>query len=160
MFGGITLKYRRRLKYYFIRLFRLKDSPKAVAGGAAFGLLTHFYPTFGFGPLFAVAMAGLFRTNIVAATLAWAVFMPLFPILFYLNFLMGDFLIGVPTKHIAYALHGMAHIRFWDIMKVGQAFFLGALVNGTIEVIIIWWLGAKFLNKHRKDALGLIKRIL
>lgn len=154
------MTYRRRLKFYLLKLFRLHDSPKAVAGGIAWGAFVHFYPTFGFGPLIAVGMARLFGANMVAATVGWAVFMPLFPLFFYLNFLVGDMLTGVPTENIWYAIQGMSSLRLKDILLLGKAFTLGFLVNGLLEVILLWWGGYVLFKRYRREALSLIRRVL
>ncbi len=150
------MKYRRRLKYYLIKLCRLKDSPKAVAGGLAWGAFVHFYPTFGLGPLIAVFMAGLFRTNIVAATVGWAIIMPLFPVFFYFNFIIGDFLIGVPADNIVMAIQGFSHISLKDIFLVSKAFVVGSIVNGILGVSFIWASGFCLLKKYRKEILCFI----
>lgn len=147
------MKYRRRLKYYLIKLCRLKDSPKAVAGGLAWGAFVHFYPTFGLGPLIAVFMAGLFRTNIVAATVGWAIIMPLFPLFFYFNLKIGDFLIGLPTSNIVMALHGLSHISLKDVFLVSKAFIIGSVINGILGVVFIWVAGFCLLKKYRKEIL-------
>ena len=154
------MTYRRRLKYYLLKLFRLHDSPKAVAGGIAWGAYVHFYPTFGLGPFLAVALARLFRTNMVAATVGWAVFMPLFPFFFYLNFIVGDWLTGVPTENIWQAIQGMSNIRWRDLWMLGKAFTMGFLVNGLIEVISFWWIGYILFKRYRKQALYFIQRVL
>ncbi|MFZ5754662.1 MAG: DUF2062 domain-containing protein [Bacillota bacterium] len=154
------MTYRRRLKFYLLKLFRLHDSPKAIAGGIAWGAFVHFYPTFGFGPLIAVGMARLFRTNMAAATVGWAVFMPLFPFFFYLNFLVGDLITGVPTENIWQAIQGISHICLKDILLLGKAFTLGFFVNSTLEVILFWWGGYILFKRYRKEALLLIRRIL
>lgn len=154
------MKYRRRAKFYLLKLFRLHDSPKAVAGGIAWGTFVHFYPTFGFGALFAVGLARLFRSNMIAATLAWGITMPLFPLLFYLNFKTGDFLLGKHMTHLHMAVQGMAHLRFKDLVLAGEVFFLGSFINGVIGLLLIWWIGYLLFKRYRKNTLNWIKRVL
>lgn len=153
------MKYRRRLKYYLIRIFRLQDSPKDVAGGLAWGTFVHFYPTCGFGALFAVLMARIFRTNMVAATVGWAVTTPLFPLFFYLNILSGEFMLGrQPGLNItAAAVHSL---RLRDVIYLGKAFTMGSIVNSFGSVFFLWWLGYIALKRYRKDTLNFIRRVL
>lgn len=154
------MKYRRRLKYYLLKLFRLHDSPKAVAGGFAWGTITHFHPFFGFGPLLAVGLAGMFRTNMMAATVAWALTLPLFPLLFYFNILMGDLIVGVQTENIFSVIQGMSHIKMHQIILLGKAFIIGSIVNSVVAVIFIWWWGTVMFKRYRKRALCYIRRVL
>lgn len=150
------MTYKRRLKYYLIKLCRLHDSPKSVAGGFAFGALVHFYPTFGFGGLLAVALSSLFRTNNVAATLSWAILSPLFPVLFYLNIVIGSIFFEPAERSLDRLI--MVHVSWRDVMHLGKAFFIGALINGLIAAVIIWWLGYLVLKYNRKTILRFIRR--
>jgi len=154
------MTYRRRLKYYLIKLCRLHDSPKSVAGGFAWGTIIHFYPTCGFGALFTMALAGVFRTNMVAATLAWAVTMPLFPFFFYLNFVVGDHLVQPATSNVHLAVSGLEHFRWRDILLLGKAFIVGSVINSMISVIVLWWLGYVIMKRYRKTVLNLIRRVI
>lgn len=148
--------YRRRLKYYLIKLCRLHDSPKSVAGGFALGTIVHFYPTFGFGALFAVALSSLFRTNNIAATLAWAITSPLFPVLFYLNIVVGCIFFAPAERSITKLI--MVHVSWRDVLHLSKAFFLGAVINGIIAAAILWWLGYLVLKYNRKNILRFICR--
>lgn len=153
------MKYRRQLKYYLIKIFRLQDSPKDVAGGLAWGTFVHFYPTCGFGAIFAVLMARIFRTNLVAATVGWAVTTPLFPLFFYFNILSGERILGQePGLRISMA--AIHSLHFKDIIYLGKAFALGSILNSIIGVLILWWLGFIALKRYRKNALGFIRRVL
>lgn len=152
--------YRRRLKYYLIKLCRLHDSPQAVAGGFAVGTIIHFYPTAGFGALFAVALSSLLRTNNIAATLAWAITSPLFPFLFYLNLVVGCALFEPAGRSVSKMIINIVHIGWRDILHLGKAFFLGALINCVIAAAVLWWLGYLVLKHNRKKILNFIRRTI
>lgn len=153
------MKYRRKTKFYLLKLFRLHDSPKAVAGGLAWGTFVHFYPTCGLGALFAVGIARLFQTNLMAATLGWAITTPLFPLFFFLNFQMGEFILG-PCADITYSMHFIRHLRLRDIIIIGKVFTYGAVINGILGVALLWWLGYLLLKRYRKETLDFIRRML
>ncbi len=154
------MKYRRRIKYYLLKLFRLQDSSKAVAGGIAWGVFVHFYPTCGFGALLAVGLAGLFRANLIAATLGWAISMPLFPLFFYLNYLMGDLLLGQSPAMVHQSLHVATVVELRELLYVGQAFLIGSAMNGLIVVTLTWWVLYLLLKRYRTTALKFIRKKL
>lgn len=149
--------YRRRLKYYLLKLCRLHDSPRAVAGGFAWGMVTHFYPTFGFGPLFAVGLAKIFRTNLVAATLAWAITMPLFPLFFYFNVITGDLFV---ERDVRMAIYKISRIKLKGVLILGKAFIIGSIVNGLLAAVTVWWVGTIILKCYRKEIITCIRRSL
>lgn len=153
------MKYRRRLKYYLIKVFRLHDSPKDVAGGLAWGTFVNFYPTFGFGALLAVFMARFSRSNYVAATVGWAISAPLFPLFFYFNILSGEFVLG-HERGLRLSAAAIRCLRFRDVIFLGKAFTLGTVINSSLSAIAMWWLGYIALKKYRKRALNFIKRSL
>ncbi len=154
------MAYRRRLKYYLIKLCRLQDSPRAIAGGFACGTVIHFYPTCGFGALFAVGVARLFRTNLIAATLAWAITLPLFPLLFYLNLVTGTFVHNLTMNRMNLNAAKITHIHIKSILLVGKVFLLGSVINGLLGAVIIWFSGYLILQRHRKEVICFISRVL
>ena len=151
--------YRRRLKYYLITLCRLKDSPRAIAGGFACGTAIHFYPTCGFGALFAVGIARLFRTNMIAATAAWAIMMPLFPLFFYLNLVTGTVVDNLTINRINLVAKKLSQINMHSVLLMGKAFLLGSIINGLIGTAIIWFSGYILLKRNRKKVLRIICRV-
>lgn len=150
--------YRRRVKYYLIKLCRLHDSPLSVAGGFAVGTIIHFYPTAGFGALFAVGLSSLLRTNNIAATLAWAITSPLFPFFFYLNLVVGTMLFEPAERSISKIINNIVYVGWKDILHLGKAFFLGAIINSIIAAAVLWWLGYMILKHNRKNILRFIRR--
>lgn len=158
--GGKKVVYRRRFKYYLIKICRLQDSPKSVAGGFAFGTVVHFYPTCGFGALVTVVLAGLFRTNIAAATLAWAFTMPLFPVMFYLDFVVGHLFVKPVNCSVSPLVRNVSHSGWKSLMLLGKAFLIGALFNGIVATIILWWTGYIILKRYRKNILRFVCRVL
>jgi uncharacterized protein (DUF2062 family) len=152
------VNYHRRLKYYLIKLCRLQDSPKSVAGGFVLGTVVHFYPTSGFGALFAVGLSRLFRTNCIAATIAWAITIPLFPLLFYLNILIGCIFVEPAEKSISKLFYNFSHLGWTDFLLLGKAFFIGSIINSIVATIILWWLGYIILKRYRKNILSFICR--
>jgi uncharacterized protein (DUF2062 family) len=67
----------RWLRYGYIRLVRINDSPQKVATGLAVGVFLAIFPTFGLGILIALALAIFFRFNKAAAILGCLIMNPL-----------------------------------------------------------------------------------
>jgi uncharacterized protein (DUF2062 family) len=138
----------------------LKDSPRAISGGFACGMGTHFYPTFGFGPLFAVGAARLSGTNMVAATAAWAITMPFFPLFFYLNIVTGTAVDNLNINRINLVTKRLSQIDISTVLHVGKAFLIGSVVNGLFGTAVMWLTGYILLKRHRKKVIGFICRVL
>jgi uncharacterized protein (DUF2062 family) len=71
---------RRRLKAHGRKLFVIKDTPHAIASGAAIGVFLGFTPLFGLKTLLALLLAALFRVNKIAAVVAVSLHDLLFPL--------------------------------------------------------------------------------
>lgn len=55
------MNIKRILKFYLIRLFRLKKGAKQISLGLVAGFVPNWFPTFGLGPLISVVLARLVR---------------------------------------------------------------------------------------------------
>src|SRR6266851_8415445 len=64
---------RKWLKEHSLKVLAIRDTPEAIAGGVAIGLLIGFSPLFGFKTLLTIFVAWVTRSNILAAVLASAV---------------------------------------------------------------------------------------
>ena len=90
-------------------------------------------------------LAGVLRVNIPAAILGDVLLKSFFPLFFYFNLLVGDFLVGIRPHHIPqllFKLLNVAHFDFAELRHFGKAFFLGAVVNtlvfGTMLCVIVY----------------------
>jgi len=152
------MTYRRIVKYYLLRFFRIATSPFSAAGGFACGTVVHFHLTSGFGLPLALFLAKITRTSCIASSLAWALTMPLVPILFYLNFLTGDLILQQTTPDILHAIRDLTTLKFYRLLVIGKAFIIGGIFNTFFGLIIIWFLGFLFLKKYRTPALDFVKK--
>ncbi|HEX7125562.1 MAG TPA: DUF2062 domain-containing protein, partial [Thermodesulfobacteriota bacterium] len=66
---GVSRRVGRVLRYYYLRLVRIDDSPEKIGGGVALGVFLGIFPTFGLGLLLAVALAHRVHVNRAAALL-------------------------------------------------------------------------------------------
>jgi len=154
------MTYRRKTKYYLLRFLRIATSPFSAAGGFACGMFVHFHLTTGLGLPLAFTLAKMTRTSCIAASLAWALTMPFFPIFFYLNFLTGDFIFGESTPDIFLAIQDLAILKFSRFLTIGKAFIIGSIINSLIAFFSVWFLGFIFLKKYRRKALNFVLKYL
>lgn len=144
-------KLLRIIKFLLLRLLRINDSAHGIAVGFTMGLLINFTPTFGIGPILSAICARLFKGNPVAGFIGGLAFLWVFPILFYLNLLVGGALLTIEI------------IDFKDIVgvldagvQIGEAFFIGMLINILIFGTIFYFFIFIIVNKYRMDMLMFI----
>ena len=154
------MTYKRKIKYYLLRFLRVATSPFIAAGGFACGTIVHFHITSGFGLAIALFLAKLTRTSCIASSLAWALTMPLTPVVFYLNFITGDLLLGQKTPDIIIAIKDLTLLRLYSILVIGKTFIIGSLINSLLGLFLIWFSGYFFLKRYRKPALKFVKKYL
>jgi uncharacterized protein len=88
------MNLRRKIRYCFIRLRRLKGDPKKIAWGMALGVFIGVTPTIPFHMISALALAHLLRISRVAAVMGCWVSNPItVPPLYYFSFKLGKWLL-------------------------------------------------------------------
>ncbi len=122
------------------KLFSLKDTPHAIAGGVAIGVLIGFTPLWGVKTLLSLGLAYALRCNPIAAVIAVSlhdVLLPFAPFLMRLEYDMGYWLISHP-HHLPPKLdlhHSHAHLEellHWTtFLNVGLPLLIGSLILGV-----------------------------
>jgi uncharacterized protein len=154
------MKLRRRIKYYLIRLFRLKASPHQVAMGLAIGFTPNWLPTFGLGPMLSIALAKIARVNVISAFIGGVIGAPFWPILFLLNYRVGGLFINKPLR-----VNELEDIEYIEVVNdtVGSLqsgslqFIAGASVNLVLSSLLIYLLVFLLFNKYRVSILNKLK---
>jgi len=83
----------RWLRYGYIRLVRINDSPQKIATGLAVGVFLAIFPTFGLGIVIALALAIIFKFNKAASILGCLIMNPLTtPFFWTASSVLGAFL--------------------------------------------------------------------
>ena len=149
----------RILKYYAIRIFRIKASAEDVSLGLAIGFIPNWYPTFGTGPALSVILAKIFRGNLISAffgglsgTLFW-------PFMFYLNYKVGGFILRLYFSlfgNVAVTSH-LTHLHLKS-ETIGLKFVLGAVINTVCFSLLIYFISLFFIRKYRVAYLKFGKR--
>ncbi|MGG0720538.1 DUF2062 domain-containing protein [Robertmurraya massiliosenegalensis] len=157
------MKIKRRIKYYFIRLFRLKGSPHQVAAGLTMGFLPSWFPTFGLGPVLSVSLAKLTRSNEVAALVGGVIGTPIWPLLFLFNYKIGSLLLDRQPK-----VDGLEEVDYINALQHtiegvtgshsrGFSFLIGAITNIFVFSILIYLVAYLIFKKYRVSILEKIR---
>lgn len=149
---------RRRVKYFLLRFLRLPGTPGKLALGFALGACVNFFPTFGFGIPVAIFIVGLFRGNIPGGIIGDLLFKPLFPVFFYLDFVVGGYFRGQPVKNIALAVKEMACLRIDAIKILGSTFLIGALINSLVLGTFLFFLVYLIFKSFRRDMIRIVQQ--
>jgi uncharacterized protein len=154
------MKWKRRSKYYLIRLFRLKASPHQVALGLALGFVPNWFPTFGIGPVLSAGIAKITRVNLIAAIIGGFIGTPLWPFFFLLNYKVGSLFYHMPSKvteiqEVEYLEAVSDTVDSWHSGSV--QFLEGALINSLLSSIIIYLIVYFLFKKYRIPILTRIR---
>ncbi|MFF5994522.1 DUF2062 domain-containing protein [Lysinibacillus sp. KU-BSD001] len=157
------MKIARRMKYYLLRLFRLNASPHQVAVGFTMGLIPHWFPTFGLGPVLSIGLAKLARANTVSAIVGGVMGTPAWPLLFLLNYQVGSLLLDRKTtvdevEDVDY-INALYHtVDGIDSMhSSGYLFLTGAIINILISSIFIYFIVYFLFKMYRMRILHKIR---
>ncbi|TSI07671.1 DUF2062 domain-containing protein [Lysinibacillus sp. BW-2-10] len=157
------MKIKRKMKYYLIRLFRLKSSPHQVALGLSIGLIPNWLPTFGVGPLLSVGLAKLVKANTVAAFIGGVIGTLIWPLLFILNYQVGSFLLNRNIKidepeeveyigAIQHTVEGVVD----GFHSSGFLFLTGATINIVISSLLSYFIMYFLFKKYNLQILNKI----
>ena len=135
------------------KLFALKDTPHAIAGGIAIGIFLGFTPLFGLKTLLSLGLAYLLRCNPLAAVIAVSlhdVAIPLWPVLLRIEYDIGYWVLSHP--HILppkfSGRHLVENIMNWKTFFLnGPTALLGSLFLATPTAVFSYFL-----------SLGIVKR--
>lgn len=145
-------KQLRSFKCLLIKLFRIKENAHKISLGFTLGFLVNFIPSFGIGPLLSTAGAKILKGNPLAGFIGGVLLIWLFPLLFYLNLIVGQTLLPFSAD----AIHPGG--SFGASVQAGTAFLLGMLVNILLFGVLSYLFMYKIVIKYRVDLLSAIKK--
>jgi len=164
---------KRRLKYYYFRLIRLRGSARELALGATFGIFAGMLPIIPFQIIVALALSFFFKASKITAIAGTLISNPVtvYPIYKYC-YIIGSFILGFDRKlgligRISDAIHGGEYVSAAiTILNGGSlviaAFLLGGIILGIIFAIpsyvsffylfkqFISWRKSKKLSRYGK----------
>lgn len=164
------MRIRRRIKYYYLRLIRLKGQPKELALGLALGVLAGSMPILPLQTWLALTLAFIFRASKIAAMLGTWISNPLnWYFLYLFSYKIGALILGLEQRGrnisaviCALKSGGDPIVIAKTILEAGNwivaAFLLGGLVLAAITTPPSYFLSLYFFRrldewkKHRKSA--------
>jgi uncharacterized protein (DUF2062 family) len=150
--ASMISKLLRRLKYYLIRLFRLKKGAKQIALGTVLGFFPCWFPTFGIGPMLSIALSKFAKANIPSAIISASLGSVLWPILFFLNYKTGALLYAKPGD-LPGKIDDTDYLEPIEqvntLQEVGVTFLVGSLVNSIVFSIVGYFFFYYIFNKYR-----------
>lgn len=131
----------RIMKIHWKKLLLLRGDHTKIARGIALGVSMNFIPTVGIGPPLVYWLAGMTRAHRVAAIVSTVGVKVSIPILYFLNFIVGELLI---KQRINFSFD-------WNgVMNMGESFLLGMAINFSVTFVVSYYLSLHWIRKRRE----------
>ncbi len=141
---------KRRFKYLLIKLLRLKDHSHKVALGFSLGSVVNFVPTFGFGLILSVGLAKLCKGNSIAGLIGGMFFMWAFPLMFYLNTVVGGYIFPIDLDQTLLQNTDEDLDNSLELgAKIGKNFLTGMILNSFLFGSIFYIVSYYIINQYR-----------
>ena len=157
---NFLLSVGRWIRYWYLRVVRIKASPHTVARGMAVGVFVGCLPVIPFQTIIALALAVVFRCNKLAAALGTWVSNPLnVPFFYYGLYLVGRFFVPECNLHL-----DLEHLALREMLRQGSELVglmtVGGVVVGIPASIITYFLTLRLvLLYHARRAARRLKKI-
>lgn len=147
--------WKRKLRYFYLRMIRLRSTTPAIARGLAMGVFAGLFPFFGLQTILGIFLAILVRGNKITAAVGTWISNPLTYIPIYLfNFEVGQFLLG--THYLSTDIDWTSKT---EILEAGKTFIATLLVGCTVVGAIVatvayfvgLWLIPQLRNRIKKS---------
>ena len=144
---GLLTRALRRIRYYYLRLILIPDTPRRVAMGLGVGVFIGFLPIIPFQTVAAITLAWAFRGSLVAgAAGTWVTNPATVPVLYPVFFYIGRWL--TPFGHNAQLPDGF---DIKDLASFGgdviMASLAGGVVLGLIFGPIVYFIALKYIDR-------------
>ena len=136
---------RRFVRYYWLRLLRVKGDPYTLARGVFVGSFVGATPTIPFHTAAILVLSPLLRANLITAFCAnWLVSNPVtIPLEYYLSWKLGTLLVPgcAPWSHVKAAMLRLLHSGLFGGIEVwaslGRDIILPLLVGGLVVGLVV-----------------------
>ncbi len=127
----------RWVRYHYLRLVRLNDSPEKVALGFAIGVTIGIFPTFGLGIFIVIFLSWLIKINKASAIIGTLVMNPwTSPFFWALSFFTGSLMLGNNLNETALLIKGLNNTENLWRSIVGKRLILPYVI-GNITVTAV-----------------------
>ena len=160
------MKFSRQIKYYFLRLTRLRGEPHELAMGMALGIFSGMLPIMPFQIALAITLALFFKVSKITAALGTWVTNPLnWYFMYYYSYKIGASVLGLPEGDGVIS-SVMVSIRQGEeaLVVIGKiagaggaivaAFLLGGFIMGFIAAIPSYFIFLRlfqFIRQWRQE---------
>ena len=163
---------KRALRYYWLRLIRLRGNPFVIARGLAVGTFVGVTPTIPFHTILTIGLCTLFRGNILAGIIAnWIVSNPVsIPFEYYLSWKVGVWITGsdISWNQVQKMLNLLESVGFLEacqlifqkFLEIIYCLVIGGVIIGIPAGIACYFLASYFYfwqEKRRQEKF--LKRI-
>lgn len=135
------------MRYYYLRLILLPESPHRIALGLAIGIFVALTPTVGVQMAAAVVLALILRGSKVAAAIGCWLTNPVTMPVFYTAF----FLIGRTVTHFGHGTRVPAGGHIGELLAASVDKFLamlvGGLIMGAFVAPLVYFLTRKYVRR-------------
>jgi len=144
--------WKRKLRYLYLRIIRLRSTTPAIARGLAMGVFAGLFPFFGAQTILGVFLAILVRGNKLTAAVGTWISNPFTYVpIYWFNFRVGQTLLG--TYRLSPDVDWTSSA---ELLQAGKAFavtlLLGCTVVGAIAGAIAYFLGLWLIPQIRKQS--------
>jgi uncharacterized protein (TIGR03546 family) len=152
-------RFKRTIRFNYLRIIRLKASAHSIALGMALGIFVGFLPIIPFQTVVVLTLAFLFRANKITAGTFTFISNPFnMPIFYYMLFVVGNFLLSFQGVNF-----DPNHLAMKELIAQGWEIFLimcvGGVILGIPSSLLTYFLGRRMILAYRKRrALRLLKR--
>jgi uncharacterized protein len=148
----MVTKQLRKMKFFLLRLLRIKSNAHSIAIGFTIGIIITFVPSFGIGPILSAGFAKLVRGNPVAGFIGGLSVMWMFPLLFYLNIVVGEIIYPIEIVNMNKGLDETEEVLEVGF-QIGKTFLVGMLINSLLFGIFTYLFTYTIIKKYRREVL-------
>jgi uncharacterized protein len=139
--------FRKKIKYLYVRLLRLKGEPHELALGMAIGIFSGMMPVLPFQIALAIAIALFFKASKITAALGTWVRNPLnWYFVYFLDYKLGAYLLGLEggyeiIKSVLASIYRHDEISvIWNTLfssgfAIVSALLIGGMITGIVAAV-------------------------
>lgn len=145
------MRWRRILRYFYLRFVRLRGTPPEIARGFAFGVFWGMFPLPGLQMAIAILTAAVFRSSKIAAAGGTWLSNPVTTLpLTALNFHVGQTLLGRQWSDLP--IENLRSIEAFLALgsDVITAYFLGCAIVGFFAALISYGIALPLVSRTQK----------
>jgi uncharacterized protein (DUF2062 family) len=147
--------WKRQMRYFYLRLLRMREHPQVIARGLACGVFAGCFPLFGLQTIIGIVLAFLMRGNKLAAAAGTWLSNPLTDVpLFIFNYKIGHWLLSQYSDEVTQTQFSFNWDSWSKLAESGTDFlivlFLGCTVVGMITSLIAYIGCLRLLSRHYK----------